>query len=202
MPTIYDRIPADATKYSLHLMRCGQGATIHGIVTSSNLIGLHTHYFGGRTTPCLDTECKPCSSGFSSRWHGYFGVWLAGKPRHVLLEMTATPSLALQNYHDLHGTIRGAEIEVKRLGRRQNGRVQCTVWPADLSKLVIPPEPIILPALATLWSIPLAAFHFAAQSRDPSVIAGIIGRCANDSLNPADGNGNGQDDPAETRGSA
>ena len=195
MPTIYNRIPADATKYSLHLLRCGQAATIRGIVTSANIVGLHTHYFGGRTTPCQDTECKPCAQGFSARWHAYFGVWTAGKSRHVLLELTATPSLALQNYHDLHGTIRGAEIEVKRLGRRQNGRVQCTATPADLSKIIIPPEPTILPALATLWSIPLSAFHFPAESDEESSVTTIIGRCADLAKNPADGNGHAAEEP-------
>ena len=198
MPIIYDRIPSDATRYSLHLMRCGQGATIHGIVTSSNLLGLRTHYYGGRTTPCLETECKPCSLGLSSRWHAYFGVWTSGKSRHVLLELTATPAVALQNYHDIHGTTRGAQIEVKRLGKRQNGRVQCTACPADLSKLKIPPEPEILPALATLWSIPVDAFTYGAPEHDKSTIATIIGRCANLILNPADGNGQGQEQPANS----
>lgn len=189
MPTFNDRVPSNATRFQLTLIRCQQGGTIRAVITSPRIVGLYTHYFGGRTCPCVDVQCKACSEGFSARWHGYFGVWLAGKPQHKILELTANPCLAIQSYQDTYGTTRGALITVKRVGARQNGRVECVCEPCNRDKLSLPDEPNLINALATLWSLPTSAFIEQTAAQTGNAEQTVSGQRAALAFNPADGNG-------------
>lgn len=157
MPRYQTRPPKDHRGQSLPLIRTPAAPPIHLIVTSHNLIGLATHYFKGRTTPCTDEACPACNEGYAWRWHGYVSAITSGAHEHVLFEMTAQAAEPLAAYADRYGTLRGCIIAASRLHKRRNGRVILSTKPGDLTKITLPTAPDVCKVLSIIWNLPADA---------------------------------------------
>lgn len=154
MPQFSNRPPKDDQGYGLTLLRTPANGRLIIAVTSDELVGCPTHWYGGRTVPCEAENCPACLDGLSWRWHGYLSGLLRSTRRIILAEFTAQACETITQYYDAQGSIRGAILTAQRHRNRHNGRVIITLTPGDLDVMQLPPAPDILKALATLWNLP------------------------------------------------
>lgn len=154
MPLFSTEPPTDPRGHGLPLMRTPPNGRLIVAITTPEMIGCPTHWYGGRTVPCEGEHCKPCLEGYPWRWHGYLAGMLPGSRRHVLLEFTAQAAETINQYRQSHGTLRAAILTAQRHKNRHNGRVLVSLKPGDVDNLNLPPEPDIVNALSILWNIP------------------------------------------------
>ncbi len=155
MPTFSSAPPADAQNFNLPLMRCPTKGKLIAIVTSDDLTGCKTHFWGGRTVPCEDLECAACPEGVPWRWHSYLSAFLPTKGLHFIFESTARATEPFIQYRQAHGSLRGCLFQATRATSRSNSRVNIQTKPADLSVLQLPEAPQIPLVLATIWNMKL-----------------------------------------------
>ncbi len=167
MPVFSRQPPPRATDYALTLRRVPAGAGVRGIITTADLLGCWTHWWGGRTQPCEADDCKACSEGMPKRWHAYIAAWSRDPSYHYLLELTRNAVDPLLAYRKDHGTIRGCAYQARRSGPAKNSRLILTCTPADLNGLQLPPEPNLIHCLAVIWSLPAAAIIIDADGDAP-----------------------------------
>jgi len=159
MPTFSNSPPLNPRGHSLPLIRIGPAKPSLMVATSEDLIGCNTHFYGGRTVPCEEPSCKPCSEGHPFRWHAYIGVFDPSTCRQAILETTATAAVVLVEYRLTHGTLRGCMIRGQRANYSRNSRVILTCTPADQAKINLPKPPNLESILSIIWSIPTPAFR-------------------------------------------
>lgn len=155
MPVYSNTPPADPRGRPLPIRRTPAARPLVVVITSEDLVGCFTHYYGGRTVPCEAPDCPACQDQTPYRWHAYIGVLETRTHEHVLLELTAQATDPLIAYRARHGTLRGCLIEATRAHNRQNGRVVLRCKPADLQQINLPPPPSIERALSILWNLPI-----------------------------------------------
>jgi len=171
MPNWQTEPPADARGVALPLRRTPANGTWAGILTSPNIIGCDTHYYGGRTQPCERPNCDACLHGIPYRWHAYVGAIDLRWAQHIILELTSQATDNLYAYLAAHGTLRGCLLECTRIGPRRNGRVATRCKPADLNGRPLPPPPDIVAALSIIWGLPRDAAQAARSPVGPTTIA-------------------------------
>lgn len=159
MLTPPNQLPEERRGVGLPIRRTPAAGVLAAVITSPDMLGAYTHYYGGRTVPCARPDCKACADGLPYRWHGYVSAWDLRTAEHVLLEVTAAGAEPLVEYHRSHGTLRGCEIRASRPTKRHNGRVAIHTRPYDLKTARLPREPNLLAVLAHLWSLPLEALQ-------------------------------------------
>ncbi len=159
MLRLSDRPPEGGHGPGLRLMRTPSGVPFVGIITCAKVIGVSTHYYGGRTMPCQPPECPACTDGVPWRWHGYLSCLNKKTREHVLFELTAQAAETVIQYGDQHGTLRGSVFQATRPGYRTNGRVYVQIKAWDGETIVLPDEPKILRALCVVWNLPFSAIE-------------------------------------------
>lgn len=129
------------------------------IITSHDPIGLHTHWTGGRTVPCVQDNCKHCEENCSRRWYGYVMIYAQKSDRQFLFEYTAACAHTIVEYFNSHRTLRGARIDAVRQQGRPNGRVVLYLRPpvAEMERLPAAPNRVSL--LSQMWTVPLELFQ-------------------------------------------
>lgn len=155
MPDFTNSPPTDPRGVGLPLKRCPTMANLVGIVTSSDIIGCPTHFYGGRTVPCEKENCEPCLNGVPWRWHSYCSCWSPSNKVHFLFENTARATEPFVQYRDAHGSLRGCAFRAQRMNSRPNARVFIETKPADLEKITLPDAPDLAAVLSIIWNIPL-----------------------------------------------
>ena len=156
MPIYTNSPPDDPRGHALTLMRVPANGSFSAIITSPDLIGCQTHWFGGRTVPCDSTQCKACEEGVPWRWHAYVSALLGGSRQHVLLEFTAQAAETLVNYRTAHETLRGCYIKAKRHRNRHNGRVLLHCEPHSLEGIALPDAANLPNVLSIIWNLPIS----------------------------------------------
>lgn len=159
MLTPRNQLPEERTGVGLPIRRTPPSGTLAAVITSSDMLGAYTHYFGGRTTPCARPDCRACAEGLPYRWHGYVAAHDLKSGEHILFEITAAGAEPLAEYHTHHGTLRGCELRASRPSKRPNGRVAIITRPYDLKQGRIPREPDLIACLAHLWNLPKSALQ-------------------------------------------
>ena len=155
MPQFSTDPPQDPRGHGLPLKRCPTYSAITAIVTSTNLVGCPTHFYGGRTVPCEEKECEPCLNGVPWRWHAYCSAWSPTNKIHFLFESTRRACDPFIQYRDAHGLLRGCLFKAQRMNGRPNARVYIETKPADLEKVTLPTAPDLELVLSIIWNIPL-----------------------------------------------
>jgi len=151
--------PDVATKYAYELHRTPADRPLNAIITSNDIIGCHTHYWGGRTVPCEAPHCPACDEGMPSRWHAYLSVFDPKTHDHFLFECTAKAVQPLEEYRDSYGTLRGCFFSASRPKRRKNSKIIIAVRPADLTKTRIPDALDVIRAMSIIWQMPDTALQ-------------------------------------------
>lgn len=154
MPNWSTDIPKDSRGPSLPIKRTPTSRPLVAIVTSEDLIGCYTHFWGGHTVPCELPDCEPHRQGIPFRWHGYLSAIEHNTHLHFIFEMTAQAAEAFKDYKKANGTLRGCVFEAKRHRSVVNGRVCIRTKPADLRELHLPQGADLRKCMSIIWSLP------------------------------------------------
>jgi len=118
------------------IRRCGATEKLIGTCLSHDLIGGYTHWFRGRTLPCVDpSTCEACQASTPRRWHSWFAAKLTKFSELVIIEITERAVEPFDSWFRQHRTLRGVCFELSRKGRKENGqlcvRLKDGVVPSD-----------------------------------------------------------------------
>lgn len=166
MPTWSHEVPTPGRGPSFPLKRTPQGRGIIAIVTSDDLIGCDTHWWGGHTVPCEGQQCEAHKAGIPFRWHGYLSAVDTTSHLHFIFEMTAQAADVFKDFRKAHGTLRGCIFEAKRLKSAHNSRVCIRCKPADLREAHLPQPPDLPACMAIIWSVPNQDVQVAGTLKD------------------------------------
>lgn len=155
MPNWSSDVPTDPRGYGLPLVRTPAGRTLTAIITSDNLIGCDTHFWGGHTVPCTAPECEACASGIGFRWHAYFSAFNPTDDLHFIFETTAQAALRFAEYRAQQGTLRCCQFECYRWKQRKNGRVMVKTWRSAINPNALPAAPDLPKIMAIIWRLPV-----------------------------------------------
>ncbi len=154
MPIFSNSPPAPDGERALPLKRTPAAGKLRAVITSDDLIGTNTHFYGGHTVPCEAPDCEPCQKGSPWRWHGYVSAIQAQTRLHFLFEFTAQAADVFREYHALHKTLRGCIFDSERMHHKPNGRVILQVKTGDLAQLGLPPQPDLEACMRIIWHCP------------------------------------------------
>ncbi|MEE9472471.1 MAG: hypothetical protein V3V82_00625 [Acidimicrobiia bacterium] len=154
MPIWSTDVPKPGRGPSFPLKRTPQGRGIIAIVTSDDLVGCDTHWWGGHTVPCEGEQCEAHKAGIPFRWHGYLSAVDTTSHLHFIFEMTAQAADTFKDFRKAHGSLRGCIFEAKRLKSAHNSRVCIRCKPADLREAHLPQPPDLPACMAIIWSVP------------------------------------------------
>jgi len=158
-------IPNDPRGHALPLLRTPTSSELHAIITSENLIGTDTHFWGGHTVPCTGHDCEPCKAGSPFRWHAYQSAYNPLDQLHFIFECTAHAAQAFKKFRQEHNTLRACDFHAYRWKRRRNGRVIIRCVPATYRLDTLPPAPDLEKIMAIIWRLPIPNVFVAGQQR-------------------------------------
>lgn len=105
------------------LRRVGAKGLEPVVVLSGDVLGIYTHFFRGRTHPCMENACEACKANHAPRWHGYLWVYNPRNEAMGILEITAAAITPLDKWFKQHRTLKGVSIKCDRVPKRPNGRL-------------------------------------------------------------------------------
>ena len=116
---------ARGQKRVAELIRVPAEGVVEGIITSSEIWELPTHWSMGRTRPCTARagECTLCES-LSVRWYYLIEIYLRLKQRRVWVQLTEDAKLSLQLQLKEGRTLHGRDV---RIGRERK-TLRAPVW--------------------------------------------------------------------------
>lgn len=155
MPNWSTEIPDDPRGQGLPLVRTPAARSLVAIVTSDNLIGCETHFWGGHTVPCDGPECEACQAGIAYRWHAYLAAFNPADRLHFVFECTAQAAARFKEYRLEHGTLRCCQFEAYRWKRAKNGRVIIKCDRSNLAPAALPNAPDLPKVMAVIWRLPI-----------------------------------------------
>lgn len=124
---------------------------------SDDVEGCYVHYWKGRTSPCFESDCVPCSNGQQPRWRGYAAVLIGPGRLTRILEFTACCVPSINRFRSEWGTLRGAVVTLTRKGRKANGELECVFGEKPVAGSNLPVAPELVPYLQRLWRATHAA---------------------------------------------
>jgi hypothetical protein len=128
---------------------------VSGLVYSSAVLGVNTHWVGGRTHPCLGTgpECIGHAEGVPVRWKGYLFGHSDQLHRPCLFELSADAVRKSLQLRDRGCCLRGAMIRLSRVGPNINSPVSVELR-LDVRPQSCPEEePDVMMWLCVIWGI-------------------------------------------------
>jgi len=139
----------------LRLIRTPHTNPLHLYPTSTTWIGVYTHWYLGKTHPCLLPDpCPACEENVPTRWKGYLAAIISQTQEHILWEFPESLIPTLRPYLDEHRTLRHSLIIARRIKPYPTARIIATIRPAPPDIPSLPPEPDILRTLHTIWNLP------------------------------------------------
>lgn len=148
-----DRPSGPPTARILDLVRTPPRGGLMGIITTEKIQGTYTHFFGGKTIPCLDSLCQACDEKISRRWHGYFGLLTPKPSRHVLCEIPLQACEKIWEYHGVSGSLRGVKIQLARRNEKANGKVVVSLDTTTIGKFQLPEPANVQKNLRIIWGL-------------------------------------------------
>lgn len=139
--------------YNWTIKRAPADRALPLIVMSRECFGIRTHYWAGRTGPCIRAGCDACKAGRLSRWTGYLACIEPADGSQVLFEYTPPAAEQLQKLIAAQGYLRGTKLLAARSKKVKNARVIVTARGLYEHMDTLPPAPDILPILFHIWGI-------------------------------------------------
>lgn len=155
--------PPEHRGQAIPIRRTPATGGLHAVVASHDLIGCATHFWGGRTYPCLGQDCPACTNASPWRWHAYMIAKSISTSLVFLFETTAGGAEAFVSYRHIHGTLRGCEFQASRLDKRANGQVIISTRPSTIDPRFLHAVGDLRLILSKLWNIPADAQQLIAQ---------------------------------------
>lgn len=138
-------------KERTHLYRVPEKGLKSAVIISKKVIGCYTHYWGGRTQPCLKHDCPACEKEVSRRWYGWLTIWNPSSGEIVIMEITKRACKEVTKFFELHKTMRGATVSGARKGGKANGELKLTIKPAKNDRVDLPTDINRMETLELIW---------------------------------------------------
>ena len=137
---------------SIKLVKVRASAPVKGFFVSDAVVGVKTHWLGGRTKPCFGTVngCESCARGESIRAKGYIGVVTSNTMQVYLLEVTEKAFDAELRLSATSG-LRGCYFEARRTGKADNSGLVIEVFDNKKPAKELPPDIDIRAVLYRIW---------------------------------------------------
>lgn len=155
MPRYTNTPPHDPRGHGLPILRTPVHKPIRAIITSPDLIGCNTHFWGGHTVPCEAPECEPCRNGIPYRWHSYCSAYNPDSGIHFIYECTALAAEVLVAFRKRFSTLRGCSFYAYRWRKAPNGRVILKCDDVLHPEIALPTAPDLQRLMAIIWQLPL-----------------------------------------------
>lgn len=146
-----DRPPDQSRLPHLPLMAARPGRPIRGIITSTRLRGVYTHFLGSRTQPCMKLNCPGCEKKLPSRWEGYVSLWTAAPSKHIIARLTEAAANEIAENAPDYQNLRGLTINLERASTRANSRLLAKVEVLENNQVRLPAEPDLIAHLVLIW---------------------------------------------------
>lgn len=137
----------------LPLVRVPPGKPLSGLLTSQSVLGVWTHFLGGRTLPCMSSDCKGCEAQMPKRWEGYISLITPSPSKHILVALTPGAALGISDTAPDPLQLRGNLVIFERGGKRLNSRLRARVERVDFYQKMLPPEPNLKEHLVHIWGL-------------------------------------------------
>lgn len=148
------RLPDDQDQnFGWCIRRAGNDSVLKLIVLSSDILGIRTHFFRGRTCPCLLDGCEPCKHKQLSRWKGYLLAIDASNEQQLVFEFTPPCAASLDEARKKYGTMRGLQLYVSRTSKKANAKVVVSVRGITVLGPSACPDYSVWPIIARIWGV-------------------------------------------------
>lgn len=162
IPAWSDRPPGTQGELA-KILKVGPGEGQKVVCLSRSMVGVFTHFFDGRTTPCTaqrneDGEytslCHVDHSQTSTRWQGWIGVQLEKAPIPFMLSVTEATVRDAKGLLTMGGNLRGVRMLIFRSADSARSKLCCQfsispiAWEGNLF-----PEPDVRGFLFRLWGM-------------------------------------------------
>ncbi len=122
-------------------------------ILSEKHVGVHLHYWKGRSVPCNGGDCEACYNGQRPRWKGYVLVKSLITPKIVIFEFTERAHHAFADFLEKHGSLRGGVFQASRTNRRANGPLDVEFQEARFDEALLPKPGDLQAVLERMWEI-------------------------------------------------
>lgn len=123
------------------------------VILSNDIFGIRTHYFRGRTGPCLREGCDACNHKQLSRWKGYLLAKDRDSKQQIVFEFTPPGAAVLDHARLEAGTLRGLILVASRAAKKPNAKVILTMAGVAVVGPNECPDYSIWPILARIWGL-------------------------------------------------
>lgn len=124
-----DRPDPALIRRPLKVVRVKPGEPLRVVHLCRVIVGLDTHWFGGSTIACTQTECKACDRDVPIVWKGFVPVGKMSDPTHqALLQITPNVIGTLEQYQLATLGYLGLEVVYERSGSRLNSPLKCKCY--------------------------------------------------------------------------
>ena len=152
-PAWQDDPPTTNLLPHLPLIRIKPGQPTKGIITSTQICGVPTHYYGRRTLPCLADECPGCKAQLAKRWEGYISVWTFAPSHHVIWALTTAAACGLKDTAPNFTDLRGLCLTIARAGKHNNSQLRARCDPYEALQMRLPTAPDLRAHLLHIWGM-------------------------------------------------
>lgn len=133
------------------IMRVGTKGVSRLVIVSNELIGRFTHYWKGRTQPCLTDVCEACANGQAARWYGWLAVISETSGAKAIVEITYQGYVSVADTITFADTLRGRGMAIRRIPAKPNGKMRVEIRPHKTVPIELPNEPDIRAILERMW---------------------------------------------------
>lgn len=147
--------PPEPERRTMYVVTPKVGEPVRAVSLARRPVGVWTHWLDGTTHPHLDAPhpCPGCKAKAPRRWKGYLHAWSYTHKRPCLLELPADAVRLTVQLRDDKVDLRGARINLRRVGPHPNSQVVCEVQ-LNVEKIGDGVEEIdVMGALAVRWGL-------------------------------------------------
>lgn len=150
----FARRPPDGEKsIGIPVLRAKTKGGCSGIVLSETPIGTWTHFYQGRTRPCIGPACAMCLDPNPKRWHSWVIVRDSVNGKLGIFELPANAALDLDDFCREHHSLRGWKLSLTRPSGKVNGRVFLAISGPKVDAKLLPPCPDLPKILLRMWQV-------------------------------------------------
>lgn len=96
-------------------------------ILSGRVVGCYTHWWHGRTAPCLAPKCEACDNNKRRDWKGYLCCQRASTKEIIMVEVTPGAMRVLHDKYRQLRTLRGCTLHLTRKGETKLGKMHAQV---------------------------------------------------------------------------
>jgi hypothetical protein len=149
-----EEFPSDPREdFAWQIVRAEPNKPVAFICLTPRPFGIRTHFYQGRTIPCVRYNCPACKNNMLSRYTGYLAALSAKVHRNVLVEYSAGAAGDLQKVLTVNNSLRGSNFILSRVGRKANGPLRFEYKGLFSGGLVLPPCPDVFSILCKVWRL-------------------------------------------------